>query len=86
MPGARVTRPAAGYFLVRTTSALRPRALLRFGTGLRKRWQRAVPANRRVVELIEADENVLTHPRTCTPQGPLGDPDISPDWPLHKGA
>ena len=40
----------------------------------------------RATEMIEADEAALAHPAKCIPQGPLGDPDISPDWPLHKGA
>ena len=83
---SRATAPAPSYFLVRTTSALPPRKLLKEGIRLRKRWQHAVPANRRATQMIEADEAALTHPATCVPQGPLGDPDISPDWPLHKGA
>ena len=84
--GVVVTRPAPQFFLVRTTAALPPRELLRAGVGLRKRWKRAVPANPRVKQMIEADEAALTHPARCIPQGPLGDPDISPTWPLHKGA
>ena len=81
-----VTQPEPGYFLVRTASAQPPRVLLHEGIALRKRWERAVPANKRATELIEADEAALAHPAKCIPQGPLGDPDISPDWPLHKGA
>jgi Dolichyl-phosphate-mannose-protein mannosyltransferase len=84
--GMVVTQPEPDYFLVRTATAQPPRVLLREGIALRKRWKQAVPANKRAQEMIEADEAALTHPATCVPQGPLGDPDISPDWPLHKGA
>jgi len=84
--GVSVSQPEPGYFLVRTHAALPPRALLRIGIRLRKRWEYAVPANKRATELIEADEAALAHPARCIPQGPLGDPDISPDWPLQKGA
>ena len=84
--GLLVARPEPAYFLVRTTRALPPRRLFEVGIRLRKRWQHAVRANRRATELIEADEAVLSHPARCVPQGPLGDPDISPDWPLEKGA
>ena len=84
--GVTVTQPEPGYFMVRTQKALQPRQLLRIGIRLRKRWEHAVPANKRATELIEADEAALAHPAKCIPQGPLGDPDISPDWPLHKGA
>ncbi len=86
LQGVVVSRPEPSYFFVRSTRALPPRQLLALGIELRRRWQHAVPANRRATELIEADENVLAHPARCVPQGPLGDPDISPDWPLHKGS
>ena len=86
LPGLVVTQPEPNYFLVRTATAQSPRVLLREGIALRKRWERAVPANKRATQMIEADEAALAHAATCVPQGPLGDPDISPDWPLHKGA
>ena len=85
VPGLVVTQPEPSFFLARTIR-LPPRELLRIGIRLRKRWERAVPANRRATQMIEADEAALAHPARCIPQGPLGDPDISPDWPLHKGA
>ncbi|HUZ80759.1 MAG TPA: hypothetical protein VMU73_00800, partial [Gaiellaceae bacterium] len=55
------------------------RALIREGLALRERWQRAVPSNARVQELLIGDRQLLAG--TCVPYGELGDPDISPHWP-----
>ena len=72
--------PVAGhYFVVRSSRALAPRALIREGLALRERWKRAVPFNRRVDELLTSDRQLLAG--TCVPYGELGDPDISPHWP-----
>ena len=87
LPGMVVTQPEPE--LLPRSHHERPAAatlLLREGIALRKRWEQAVPANKRAKEMIEADEAALAHPAACVPQGPLGDPDISPDWPLHKGS
>jgi 4-amino-4-deoxy-L-arabinose transferase-like glycosyltransferase len=74
-------RPAipGGYFAVRSAGPLPPRALLREGQRLRLAWRRAVPLNRRVNELLQADRQLLAG--TCTPYGDLADPGISPHWP-----
>jgi hypothetical protein len=75
--------PLAGrYFVVRSRTTLRPRALVRRGLELRLAWKRAVPLNHRVDELIRADRELLAG--SCTPYGELGDPDISPHWPPVK--
>jgi hypothetical protein len=74
------SRPVGGrYFVVRSHKPLPPRALIRLGQSLRLAWRRAVPLNRRVNELLQADRRLLTG--TCVPYGELGDPDISPHWP-----
>jgi hypothetical protein len=74
-------RPAipGGYFAIRSARPLPPRALLREGVRLRLAWRRAVPFNRRVNELLQADRRLLAG--TCVPYGDLGDPGISPHWP-----
>jgi Dolichyl-phosphate-mannose-protein mannosyltransferase len=80
--GQRALRvePVAGhYFVVRSARPAEPRALIREGLALRERWQRAVPFNRRVAELLTSDRQLLAG--TCVPYGDLGDPDISPHWP-----
>ncbi len=72
--------PVGGhYFVVRSSRPLPPRELIREGLRLRERWQRAVPANHRVEELLSSDRQLLAG--TCVPYGELGDPDISPHWP-----
>jgi hypothetical protein len=75
-------RTESHYVVVRSAEPLRPRALIRFGLRLREAWKRAVPANRRVDELLIADRQLLAG--TCVPYGELGDPGISPHWPPAK--
>jgi hypothetical protein len=82
--GVRVEQVAQNYFLVRSGGRLPPRALIVLGRSLRRAWQRAVPTNRRVAELLIADDELLRRPPRCTPYGDLGDPDISPHWPPVK--
>ncbi len=73
-------RPIRGhYFVVRSPRPASPRALIQEGLVLRERWKHAVPANRRVDELLQSDRRLLAG--TCIPYGELGDPDISPHWP-----
>jgi hypothetical protein len=67
------------YFAIRSKRAMEPRALIGEGIRLRTAWRSAVPANRRVDELLLADRSLLAG--TCVPYGDLGDPDISPHWP-----
>jgi 4-amino-4-deoxy-L-arabinose transferase-like glycosyltransferase len=81
LPGATAQEVAGGYFVVRSRQALPPRALVALGRSLRLRWRSAVPLNRRVDELLQADRQLLLRPPVCTPYGELGDPDISPHWP-----
>jgi hypothetical protein len=71
---------AGHYFVVRSRTPLAPRALIRRGLALREAWKRAVPFNMRVDELLQSDRQLLSG--TCVPYGELGDPDISPHWPL----
>jgi hypothetical protein len=68
------------YFLV--TSVGTPRLLIAEGLVLRRQWQKAVPFNRRVQELIVSDKQLLAG--TCVPYGDLGDPDTNPHWPPVK--
>jgi hypothetical protein len=84
LPDVTVQQVQRHYFLVRSRAALHPRALIALGQSLRKRWQRAVPANLRVDELLIADRQLLQQPPRCVPYGELGDPDISPHWPPVK--
>jgi hypothetical protein len=70
---------SGGYFAIRSARPLPPRALIREGESLRLAWRRAVPLNRRVNELLQADRQLLAG--TCVPYGDLGDPGISPHWP-----
>ena len=51
------------------------------GSRLRRRWQRLVPGNPRVVDLVQADRQALRAPAACKGHGFLDDPDISPNWP-----
>jgi hypothetical protein len=77
-----VERVAGHYFVVRSPAPLAPRALIGLGESLRTAWKRAVPANRRVDELLQSDRQLLAG--TCVPYGELGDPDITPHWPPVK--
>ena len=83
--GVTAATGAGRYSLVRSRGPVPPRALLRLGRELRLRWKRAVPENARVDELLRADDQLLSRPRTCAPYGDLGDPDISPHWPPLPG-
>ena len=74
--------PVGGHYFVVRRGPLPPRALIRTGLELRRRWKAAVPLNKRVDELIDADRRLLGG--TCVPYGELGDPDISPHWPPAK--
>lgn len=80
-----VARPTPRYFVVRSLEPQPPRALVELGVRLRRAWRGAVPANRRVNELLIADREALRAPRSCPAYGILGDPDISPHWPPVKG-
>jgi len=84
VPGVTVRQVERNYFVVRTRAALTPRRLIALGRTLRLRWKRAVPTNRRVDELLQADAQLLRSPVHCVPYGELGDPDISPHWPPVK--
>jgi hypothetical protein len=72
---------AGAYFVVRSNRALPPRRLVAVGRSVRLRWREAVPLNKRVNELLQADRQLLARPPRCTPYGQLGDPDIDPHWP-----
>jgi hypothetical protein len=79
--GVTVEQPAPHYFLVRSRKALPPRELVALGLTLRREWQRAIPGNPRVSDLVNADAQALNDPAKCQPRGFLDDPDISPNWP-----
>jgi Dolichyl-phosphate-mannose-protein mannosyltransferase len=81
VPGVIVRRVDRAYFAVTSATALPPVALVRLGQRLRLLWRAAVPANRRVNELLQADRQLLRSPPVCEPYGILGDPGISPHWP-----
>lgn len=86
LPGVTVEQPTPRFFVVRSTQALSPRALVELGLKLRRAWQRAVPANTRVAELIAADEQALAGSCANYPsKDELGDPGTSPHWPPVKG-
>jgi hypothetical protein len=72
------------YFIVRSERALPPRTLVALGQSVRLTWRAAVPANRRVNELLQADRQLLRQPPRCKPYGELDDPAISPHWPPVK--
>jgi hypothetical protein len=72
------------YFVVHSQKALPPRALIALGRSIRLAWRAAVPQNRRVNELLQADRQLLRSPVVCTPYGELDDPAISPHWPPVK--
>jgi hypothetical protein len=80
--GAVIVRPGPSYFVLRSPERLAPAALIRLGRSYRLAWRSAVPSNRRVNELLIADQQLLK--RQCVPYGDLGDPDISPHWPPVK--
>jgi hypothetical protein len=80
--GFDVSEPVRHFFVVRSRSALPPRALVAAGLSLRRTWQRAVPSNRRAALLVDADSTALARPASCRPVGILGDPDIDPHYPL----
>jgi hypothetical protein len=80
--GAVIVRPSPGSFLLRSPTKLAPEALIRLGRSYRLAWRGAVPSNRRVNELLIADNQLLKG--KCVPYGDLGDPDISPHWPPAK--
>jgi len=82
--GASVQEVDGHYFVVRSRTPLAPRAAIRLGQSLRLAWRRAVPLNRRVNELLQADRQLLRTPPVCRPYGELGDPGISPHWPPVK--
>ena len=70
------------YFVVRSRSALRPRALIGLGRTLRARLEArgpGEPAGRRASDRRCAAASRSR--RSCVPYGELGDPDISPHWP-----
>lgn len=78
--GVRVQIPAPRYLLIRT-GALPPRRLVELALRIREAWVAAEPANPRAGDLVAADTQALRAPDTCTPRGPFGDPDISPNFP-----
>ena len=84
LPGILVARADRGYFIVRSHGRLQPRELIALGRRVRLAWKRAVPLNRRVDELLQADRQLLAVPPVCVPYGDLGDPDTSPHWPPVK--
>jgi hypothetical protein len=77
-----IVRPGPAYFLLRSPKRLAPAALIRLGRTYRLAWRGAVPSNRRVNELLIADNQLLKG--VCVPYGDLNDPDISPHWPPVK--
>ncbi|HEV2590881.1 MAG TPA: hypothetical protein VGU02_03210, partial [Gaiellaceae bacterium] len=79
--GVRVTSPASRYYLVRTTNAMAPRALVVLALQIRRAWASAEPTNPRAGDLVASDRQALAAPGACVPRGPLGDPDISPNFP-----
>jgi hypothetical protein len=79
--GATIEQPAPRYFFVRSAKPLLPRGLVELGLELRRRWQKAVPGNPRVVDLVQGDAQALRAPGSCKGHGFLDDPDISPNWP-----
>jgi hypothetical protein len=81
-PEVTMTFPAHRYFLLRSKATLDPRSLLSLGVALRKAWLGAVPMNPRAQLLIDADTTALHDPNACVETGPLGDPGISPNYPL----
>ena len=81
VPGVILTDPAPRYMLVRSKAALPPRRLVELGLELRRVWQRLVPGNPRVVDLVGGDAQALRNAAGCKGHGFLDDPDISPNWP-----
>jgi hypothetical protein len=81
VPGTTLREPVSRYFLVRSARPLAPRRLVEVGLTLRRRWQRAIPGNPRVIDNVQADAQALRAPAACKGHGFLDDPDISPNWP-----
>jgi mannosyltransferase len=81
VPGVVVADPAPRYIVARSKAALPPRQLVELGLELRRRWQRLVPGNPRVIDLVDGDSQALRDPASCKGHGFLDDPDISPNWP-----
>ncbi len=81
VPGIILTDPTASVLMVRSAKPLAPRGLVQLGLMLRRRWQRLVPGNPRVVDLVDAGAQALRNPGACRGHGFLDDPDISPNWP-----
>ena len=81
-PEVTVSTPAHRYFLLRSNETLPPRSLLALGVSLRTAWLKAVPMNPRAQLQIDADLTSLSDPNACVATGPLGDPGISPNYPL----
>ncbi len=84
VPGAHLRQVGSGYFIVRSGRPQPPRTLIRLGQSIRLAWRTAVPVNRRVNELLQADRQLLRTPPVCRSYGELGDPAISPHWPPAK--
>ena len=78
--GLTVDVPAPRYFLVRTPP-LASRALVEAALKIRSAWVAAVPANPRAGDLVASDRQALEAPASCVSRGPLGDPDVSPNFP-----
>ena len=81
VPGVLVADLTPKVLLVRSAKPLPPRQLIELGLTLRRRWQRLVPGNPRVIDLVDADSQALRDPGACKGHGFLDDPDISPNWP-----
>jgi hypothetical protein len=81
LSGAVAQEVDSHFFVVRSRRALQPKQLVRLGQSLRLVWRGAVPQNRRVNELLQADRQLLQTPPRCKPYGDLGDPGVSPHWP-----
>ena len=81
VPGVVVADATPRVLMVRSAKPLPPRRLVELGLELRRRWQRLVPGNPRVVDLVDADAQALRDPAACKGHGFLDDPDISPNWP-----
>ena len=57
-----VLRVGSGFFIVRSAEPETPRTLIALGRRLRLLWRGAVPLNRRVNELLQADRQLLARP------------------------
>jgi len=81
VPGVRVQVPAERYFLLRSAQPLPARALVELALRVRRAWVAAEPLNPRAGDLVASDSAALEAPGSCVPRGPLGDPDVSPNFP-----